>query len=452
MQASWKEVLPVDPYTVTLTGIIQPYDLKVINYLYQPLIGPLACQLYATLWHEAEDAAANGDGAFTHHHLMVRTNSSLDVILEERKKLEGIGLLRVYKKTENERPSFIYALEPPLSPARFFSDGLLNIYLYNRVGLREYRRLKQLFTIHEPAGEDVREITADFNDVFTSLHSSELSSERLNEVPRGGKVVDKREGEPKLRAAFDFDRLFRRLSDVIISKEAFTEDVKAAIEKLAFVYHIDAEEMSRIIQSAFLHTGVIDIQQLRKEVRDYYQLEHGDELPALAFRTQPHQYRELSESEPKDDFERQILFFETISPYELLEELAGGGKPAASDLRIVEEIMFDQKLPPGVVNVLLHYVMTTNDYKLVKNYVQKIAAHWARKKIKTVRAAMELAKEEHKKYQEWHLEKQRGEKRTNPRRDRLPKWMTHSGEFAPERSEEDAAEREKRLEKFLNQL
>ena len=36
--------------------------------------------------------------------------------------------------------------------------------------------------------------------------------------------------------------------------------------------------------------------------------------------------------------------------------------------------------------------------KLSKNYIQKIAAHWARKKVKTVREAMKLAIEEHRQY------------------------------------------------------
>ena len=45
--------------------------------------------------------------------------------------------------------------------------------------------------------------------------------------------------------------------------------------------------------------------------------------------------------------------------------------------------------------------MRKTDMKLTKNYVEKIASHWARKNIKTVKDAMDLAKMEHRQYAEW---------------------------------------------------
>jgi replication initiation and membrane attachment protein len=452
MQAHWKEVLPVDPYTVSSASMIQHGDLKVVNYLYQPLIGPFACQLYATFCHEAEDRETLGQNTFTHHHLMIRTNSSLDVLLKERKKLEAIGLLKVYKKDEGERPSFLYMLEAPLTPARFFSDGLMNIYLFNRVGKREYSRLRSLFAVPIQIDKEMKEITAGFNEIFSSLHPSELTlGYDAENADNPLEVIDKNEGEPQLHQQFDFESLFQQLSNVIISKEAFNDEVKEVIEKLAFVYRMGPREMSQIIQGAFLHTGVIDVDLLRKEVRNYYQLEHGDQLPTLAHRTQPAKDREMDKHEPEDDYGRQIKLFETISPYDLLENVAGGGKPAPADMKIIEETLFDQKLNPGVMNVLLHYVMTTNDYRLTKGYIQKIAAHWARKNIKTVRQAMELAKSEHKQYQAWHTTKKRQTNRSNQRKDQLPKWMT--GEWEVKQvSNEDVKKREQELEDFLTNL
>nr|WP_239541417.1 DnaD domain protein [Pullulanibacillus pueri] len=214
--------------------------------------------------------------------------------------------------------------------------------------------------------------------------------------------------------------------------------------------------MGQIIQRAFLHTGEIDIEQLRKEVRNYYQIENGEQLPALSFRTQPEPLKEFSSTPPKDDYEHLIQWFESISPYELLETV-GGGQPAAPDLKIVEEVLFDQKLNPGVVNVLLDYVMRTNDYRLIKGYVTKIAAQWGRKKVKTVREAMELAKSEHKQYQKWTEEKtKRPTQRSNTRRAKLPKWMEEGkqakseGQSAPD--DKTLAERKQRLEEYLNNL
>lgn len=461
MSAHWKEVLPVDQYAVVTPDPINLSDLERLSSLYQPLIGALACQLYTTLLFEAKEEG----GQHNHYHLMVKTAHSLEVLFQERKKLEAIGLLAVYKKRISETTVFYYELKRPLDPDLFFSDGLLNIYLYNRVGRHEYLRLKNHF-IKTPRffdKEEVEEITAAFNEVFTSLRPSELKGMDL-----AGDVYRSSEGEqskPKLDVSFDFHQLSLHLSDVIVSKEALTEDVKEAIEQLSYVYHVTPPIMAQIIQQAFLHTGEIDIPTLRKAVRDYYQLENGDQLPALSLRTQGALDTESDVKPPANDYEATIQLFESLSPYEFLKRIADGALPVQSDLRIVEGLLFDQKLEPGVVNVLLDYTMRINDKKLSKNYLEKIAAHWARKGIRTVRDAMGIARSEHQKYQEWRTpsstkSKAPAKKRINTREDRLPKWMKNdqgqpmgeANDAHAKQGETSTKEREKWLEDFLNNL
>ena len=82
----------------------------------------------------------------------------------------------------------------------------------------------------------------------------------------------------------------------------------------------------------------------------------------------------------------------------MLSDFQGGGEPSAADLKIVEDVMFTKKLSPGVVNVLLHYVLNQANMKLSKAYVDTIASHWARKEIKTVKEAIELIKKEGQKF------------------------------------------------------
>ena len=63
--------------------------------------------------------------------------------------------------------------------------------------------------------------------------------------------------------------------------------------------------------------------------------------------------------------------------------------------------------------------------KLSKNYLEKIATHWSRKKVKTVKEAMEMAKNEHRQYQEWASGKnERKQRRRQPiRTEKLPDWF-----------------------------
>lgn len=58
--------------------------------------------------------------------------------------------------------------------------------------------------------------------------------------------------------------------------------------------------------------------------------------------------------------------------------------------------MVDYELPPGVVNVLIDYVLRINDNKLTRNFVLTIANQWKRSNIKTVEEAMNICKKENK--------------------------------------------------------
>lgn len=54
-------------------------------------------------------------------------------------------------------------------------------------------------------------------------------------------------------------------------------------------------------------------------------------------------------------------------------------------------------LKPGVINVLIDYVLKINDNKLNRNFVETIASQWKRAGIETVTDAMDIAEREYKK-------------------------------------------------------
>jgi replication initiation and membrane attachment protein len=197
------------------------------------------------------------------------------------------------------------------------------------------------------------------------------------------------------------------------------------------------------------------VENLRKAARDWYQFEHGEKLPALADKIQPVSLK--SKPSPNKEFsqeEMMIRQLDSISPKQFLMDLADGIEPSAADLQIVEEVMFKQKLHPGVVNVLIYYVMLKTDMKLSKSYVQKIASHWSRKQVTTVKAAMDLAKQEHRQYQEWAEKKTAAGKKVI-RKERLPQWLKDDLDKPDTKQEVDQKEvdlERKQLEEKLRQF
>ncbi|HEY2421890.1 MAG TPA: DnaD domain protein [Neobacillus sp.] len=399
MTQHWQELIPIDRYIVAANGLLHEYDRKVLTFLYQPLIGSSCFSLYMTLWAELEENRLWSESS-THHLLMNLLGMNLNDIYEARLKLEGIGLLKTFVKTDEAERSFIYELHPPLNPEQFFLDGMLNIYLYRKIGKRHFSRLKRFFSDKQrPIEKEYLDVTKAFQDVYASetprslQYLQDVSGDL--EVEENLQFIGRNETNPVQIDvnAFDFELLTAGLYESLVPKKALTSKVKNVISNLAFLYQIDAIEMKNFILGAINENEEIDIEDLRKGARDWYQFVNYDQLPSLINRTQP-VVHQVQLTEPKTQEEKLIRSYETTSPLIVFKQLSGGVEPSNANLKILEEVMIKYKLPPGVVNVLIEVAMIKTDMKFTKGFVESIASHWARKQVKTVKEAMDLAKKE----------------------------------------------------------
>jgi replication initiation and membrane attachment protein len=449
MAQHWQELIPIDRYLVTSNGLLHEYDRKVLTFLYQPLIGSTCLSLYMTLWAELEENRLWSESS-THHLLMNLLSVNLKEIYEARLNLEGIGLIKTYVKSDDSGRSFIYELHPPLNPEQFFLDGMLNIYLYRKIGKNHFSRLKRFFSDKQkPLEEDYVEVTRAFQDVFASAtpgslqymqeHSKELEAEPAQEfIGRNGQKPIQIE-----TSSFDFEMLMAGLNESLVPQKSLTKKVKEVISNLAFLYGISPIEMKNFILGAINEKDEIDIEDLRKGARDWYQFENYDQLPSLINRTQP-AVHQVQLTEPKTQEEKLIRYYETTPPIVIFKELSGGVEPSVSNLKILEEVMIKYKLPPGVVNVLIEVVLRKTDMKFTKNFVESIASHWARLKIKTVKEAMEAAIKEERSFKE---SKKTGKstKQKPIRTEVLPDWFDDKGkESVKEPDKENNTELEAR--------
>ncbi|MGG0720240.1 replication initiation and membrane attachment family protein [Robertmurraya massiliosenegalensis] len=462
MAQHWKEMLPIDRYTVASNGILHEYDRKIITLLYQPLVGPISMSLYMTLWAEVEENRLWSQSN-SHHSLMSFMDLHLKSIYEARLKLEGIGLLKTFVQTNEGSRSFIYELQPPLPPEQFFLDGMLNIYLYQKVGKTQFAKLKKFFSDKAlPAVTDgYDDVTRAFQDVYDSaipenfqlideVHNQETDQTYIGRTAQNGIQIDAHTG-------FDFDLLVAGLSEALVPKKALTAKVKDAISNLSYLYGIDSLQMKNLVISAMDDmAGKVNIEELRKAARDWYQLEHQDKLPLLVEKIQP-TLKKSSVAEPQTKEEKLIHYLDSTSPKQLLIDISGGTVPSKADLKIIEDVMFKQKLLPGVVNVLIQYVLLKTDMKLTKGYVDKIASHWDRKKISTVKEAMDLAIKEHRQYLEWADNKnaKRDSNRKPIRTEALPDWFDEKEETSATSNQDAQLEDrkralEERLRKYKN--
>ena len=379
-------ILPADTFVVVNRTILNENDRKIISMLYQPIIGCIATDLYYTLWADL-DKSELLSGEYTHHHLMTSLRIKMDPIIMARKKLEAVGLLKSFLKEGNPN-SYVYELFSPISAVEYFNHPILNVVLYNNVGKKEYENLLKYFKVPKINLSSYKEITSSFDEVFESTPGTLYDN--LNTDLRTNKT-----GQIKIDNYFDFDLLISSVPNGLISNRTFSKEVKDLICNLSYVYNLDAIEMKPSILNSIKENGLIDKNALRKNVRNYYRYENDNKLPSLIYKSQP-EY--LKNPIGKDDKRAKMIYvFENTSPYNFLKGANKGAKPAERDLNILEGLLTDFKLNPGVVNVLIDYVLKINNKKLTKNFIEAIASQWKRLNIETVDEAMHAAEREYKK-------------------------------------------------------
>ena len=379
-------LLPADTYVVINKTILHDEDRKILTDLYLPIIGVDAVMLYFCLWSSLDNSQIVSKD-FSHQKLVSSLRMTINEIYDNRSKLEAIGLIKTLVK-EGEVNNYIYELYSPASATEFLSHPILNIVLYSNIGKIEYDNLVKAYKLPRFNTSNYNDITKSFNDVFesTGMTSYDLS---LDDIRKYNKL------KLNINSNFDFNFLINSMPKNIDVNRVFTKEIKELIINLSFIYDIDAIHMSNIIKGCLNERGTINRELLRKSSRNYYQFDNGGILPTIIDNSQPEYLRK-----PVGDTSnraKMIYTFETISPRELLIKKNNGSEPTRRDLKLLEDLLVDYKLKPGVVNVLIDYILNVNNKKLTRNYVETLAGEWQRLGIETVEEAMSTAEKEHKK-------------------------------------------------------
>ena len=377
-------LLPADTYTVINKTVITDSDLKLISMLYQPIIGYTAVSLYNTLVNDLDKLQIMSE-EFTHHHLMSTMQLKLQDILIAREKLEGIGLLKTYIKKDSVN-NYAYLLYSPISANEFFNHPILNIILYNNLGKKEYDKLLNYYKVPKITLKDYEDVTASFDDVFASVRGNALEVEDITKRDSNNILINK---------GIDFDLLISSIPESNLNEKCFNEETKELINALSFTYNLKTIDMQNLVRDSINEKGLIDKNKLRKSCRDYYQFDNNGNLPTLIYNKQPSYLKNPVGDNSKRG--KLVYAFENLTPYQFLKAKYKGAEPTARDKRLIENLLADQKFPPGVVNVLIAYVLKINNEQLKKSYVETIAGQWKRLNIQTVEEAMNITEKEHKK-------------------------------------------------------
>lgn len=424
-----KGTYPADTYVVVNQTILTENDKKTLISLYEPIIGPTAVSLYLTLWSDL-DMREDMSISYTHHHLMTILKSSLEIIVDARKALEALGLLKSFKKNDENISEYIYELYSPLNPSEFFNHPILGVLLLNNIGESEYEHLIQYYKRKTLKKDGFEEITFSMNKTFKSVTPNEALKYDIRKQTKGNLEIDD---------VIDFNLLEVSIPKGMINSKTFNKKTKELINQLAYIYNIDTMKMSELLRLVIDEFGLVNKEKLRDAARKSYEYNHNGNLPTIVYHTQPEHLK--SPIGDTSNRAKMIYVFENTKPYDFLTSKNKGVKPTARDLKMIESLAVDFALPPGVINVLIDYALRVNDGKLVQKYLEAIASTWSRKGIKTVVDAMNAAEKGHKKIVKAVTE-------NRPKYEvKAPAWM-YTENNREELSDEDKKEMEELLSEF----
>lgn len=400
-----RNILPADTYKVFNRAFAQDKEKDIIVSLYQPIIGVLAVNLYLTLTNDLSSDLIESE-VYPHQHLMGLMGVNLDEIVKARKKLEAVGLLKTFYR-EDVINNYIYVLYAPLSANEFLNHPILNVVLYNNLGKAEYDNIVLKYRSKKIVTKDYQDITTSFDKVFTSVNGYAFTN---------SDIVDEKTRKIEIDSNIDINLIISSIPSRMVNAKCFNRETIDLIINLAYIYKIDNLNMQGLVRNSINERGMVDKDELRNACRNFYQFENNGKLPTVIYNKQPEYLKEPEGN--NSNIAKMIYTFENVSPYEFLKNSYNNAEPTARDKKIIESLMLEQKLSPGVVNVLIDYVLRINNKKLNKEFIEAIAGQWKRLNIETVKEAMEICRKEHKKVSKTVAPKAKKEINEN-----LPEWF-----------------------------
>ena len=228
-------------------------------------------------------------------------------------------------------------------------------------------------------------------------------------------IRDKNKSNVNIEEMLDFDLIINSIPN--LNNKMINKKTRELLNQLSYIYKIDNFKMMELIRLTLDENGTIDKDRIINNVRKSYEFDHNGRLPTVVYRTQPDHLK--TPLGGKSDKDKMVYVFENTTPYDFLKSKCKGEKPPAKELRKIESLSLEYGLKPGVINVLISYALKVTG-RLDKNYLDKIAEDWSRKRISTVNEAMNACAKVYKKYvKEVRVQKPKAEVS-------VPSWMNET--------------------------
>lgn len=356
----------LDRITIYASTTINGDDVNVITLLYAPLIEADAYKMYMTL-HSLLNRTSLASHTLLQKEILDILGLDNNAFTQARLKLEAIGLLSTYKNEQE----YIFLLKSPLTAKGFLSDGVLGMYLYSLLGDAEFKRIHKLFQITKVDKTNYQEITASFDDVFTSIEDIDIKNSNY--------VVDRRlnTGIKIKNYDFDFNVFASSIAATFLEGKRITKRFETFIINIAYAYGFTEVQMMEIYNKSLNSSGNFDYGLCSKRCREYYAATHEANLPKLSVKEDV----EMSEVE-------QVFHNQTAK--NIIESQTDVKVVTSANLDTVNKLYQEYStLPRSVINLCVVYATKKCGEIPAYTYFDTILKDWIKKGITTFKLAEE---------------------------------------------------------------
>ena len=359
----------LDQITIYSSANLSQDDINVVSLLYAPLIKNNAYRFYMTLVSVLNRNVLHSQ-TLLHKDLLDILGMNANEFYQARIRLEAIGLLNTYQNGEE----YVLFVKAPQTSKQFLSDGVLGMYLYSEVGHETFKKLQKMFSIPKADKSNYTELTASFDDVFTS--------EVEVEIKNNDYLVDHKVNKGIIINNYNFDfNLFKNgISETFLENHRITQKFKIFITNIAYAYGFNEVQMQEVYNQSLNNSGHFDYTLCSRKARELYKNLHQESLPKIAI-------------QPKVEMSEAEALFDSLPAKNIIETATGMKVALASDIDKIQNLYQEySQLPRSVINVSVVYSIKKCEGEVpAYSYFDTVLKDWINKGISPFEAAKELA-------------------------------------------------------------
>ncbi len=356
-----KEARPQDTYKTLKESAVSFQDDSYLLDLYVPIISLKVASIYLALRNEEAEVEKNFSDFYLRYQVSEgEMSSALD-------SLEAIGLIKTFVFEKTSSTSFVFAIYSPRSPQEFLSNELLHGTLLRYSNDKYLSFIKNKYTFSN-VPEGYKDISKKFMDQFQlDLNGNLYHSSSKNLASRRS---------PAISLYFDRNKFINKVKDEYPSfnESSLSKAEFVKIARYAALYSFDEETIASFLISS------ASVLNLSKEYGDRVNFRS---LEKMCIDNDKHEYMhrnigKKSEVSGNSGIAIVVRAMDNLSSVDFLKRLQNGGKPAQSDLKLINTLVVEMGLPENVTNALIFYVLKIKNNVLSATYVEKLAGSLVR--------------------------------------------------------------------------